>query len=124
MGITTADVTGTEGAAGAVAPGTTETPAAAASEFKSEDSKQRVLADLAQERDRRQALEAKLAELERANETEVQRQIREAREARLAKTEGTKEDLAEAGVKASRKAAKSTKGPTLNEMILSIICKV
>lgn len=49
-------------------PGVTPEPEKSAEEFKSEESKQSVLADLAKERDAKRALEAKVAEFEQAQQ--------------------------------------------------------
>ena len=74
----------------AVEPEAQETPEAAADDdsFRSEESKRAVLADLAKERDRRQALEQRLSQLEseaeearKAAMTEQERALEEAVEA-------------------------------------------
>lgn len=56
-------------------------------EFKSEESKSRVLADLARERDARQELEAKLKEYEDRDKTELERIEERAAKAEMAAAE-------------------------------------
>lgn len=71
-------------------------PDPAANEFKSEESKQRVLADLADERKQRQDLEVKLKEFEDAKLSDEQRRERdlEERAQRIAELEKTNSELA------------------------------
>lgn len=82
----------------APAGGSTEpaAPAPGSEEFKSEESKQRVLADLAAERKQRQDLEAKLKEIEDAKLSDEQRRERdlEERAQRIAELEKSNAELA------------------------------
>ena len=71
-------------------------PETGGDDFKSEASKQRALADLAEERKQRQALQAKLKEIEDAKLSDEQRRERdlEERAQRIAELEKTNAELA------------------------------
>lgn len=67
--------------------GTTEQPRGDDGTFKSPESKQAVLADLAKEREKRRAYEKELAELRKTLESDGERALREARESAVTEAE-------------------------------------
>ena len=84
-----------------------------AAEFKSEESKKAVLADLAKERDRRQALETRLAELET--------QAEEARKAAMSEQERTLLEAVEAARAEERNKFKAVR---LEDRVLARAARV